>query len=147
MADYGLMQKLREIFNEYPNVLAAYLYGSYSVGRQGPRSDIDIAVVSEDRSVLPELSADIARRLNIPEERVSIVDLRLLDPALSLRIVRGGVEIINRGLDLNHVIPMDGEMVEVYELEEEMCKSWLRGDIRALREIIVRINEDFWKNC
>lgn len=145
MADPVLVQKLRNIFSRYPQVLAAYLYGSYSVGRQTSVSDIDIAVFSEDRSVLLELSADIARELNIPEEKISITDLKFLDPALRLKIVKEGVEIANRGLNLSRILPTDGEIVEVYELEEEMCKSWLKGnpiDIRVVREIIARINED-----
>jgi uncharacterized protein YutE (UPF0331/DUF86 family)/predicted nucleotidyltransferase len=145
MADSGLIEKLRNIFSRYPQVLAAYLYGSYSAGRQTSVSDIDIAVVSEDRGILLGLSADIARELNISEEKVSLTDLKFLDPALRLRIVKEGIEVANKGLNLNDILLANEEIVEVYDLEEAMCKSWLRGnpiDIRTVREIIARINED-----
>ena len=145
MADYELVQKLKNIFDGYPQVLAAYLYGSYSTGKQSPISDIDIAVVLKDRSILLDLSADIAQKLNISEEKVSITELKFLNPILRLKIVRDGVEIVNKGLNLDLIFSNDGEIVEVYELEEVTCKSWLKGnpvDVRIVREIIVGINED-----
>lgn|GEM_PF-663938 len=140
-----LIQKLKGIFARYCRVSAAYLYGSYSTGRQTPTSDVDIAVASDERGILLDISAEVSRELNIPEERVSIRDLKLLDPLLRLKVVREGLELVNRGLDLSGILPLDGEVVEVYELEEMTGESWLRGnpvDVRVVREIIARINED-----
>jgi len=141
----GLVERLKDILAGYPQILAAYLYGSYSVGGETPLSDIDLAVVSSDRSILLLISGDIARELDIPEERVSIADLGLLDPLMRLKILRDGVELVNKGLDMGSLIPMDGEVVEVYEAEEAICEEWLRGDpldVKVIREIIARINED-----
>jgi len=145
MVEDGLIRKLKDIFAGHSRVSAAYLYGSYSTGRQTPISDIDIAVVSDERGVLLDISAEISRELNVPEEKVSLMDLKLLDPLSRLKIVREGLELVNRGLDLSHVLSTDGEIVEVHELEEVTCKSWLKGnpvDVRVVREIIARINED-----
>ncbi|MEM3462730.1 MAG: HepT-like ribonuclease domain-containing protein [Candidatus Bathyarchaeia archaeon] len=143
MVDHELMRKLKGVFDGYPQVLAAYLYGSYSTGRQTPLSDIDIAVVLGDGDISLDLSADIAEALGISEEKVSIIDLKLIDPAMRLKILREGVELLNRGSDF--APPMDEEIVEVYELEEAIRKSWLMGnpvDIRVMREIIAKMNED-----
>ena len=145
MVEDELMQKLKKIFAGHSQVSAAYLYGSYSMGWQTPISDIDVAVVSDERGILLDVSAEISKELNVPEEKVSLTDLKLLDPLLRLKVVREGLELVNRGLDLSHILPSDGEIVEVHELEETTCKSWLKGnpvDVRVIREIIVRINED-----
>ena len=39
-----LFPKVAQYFASRPEVEFAYLYGSYGVGREGPLSDVDIAV-------------------------------------------------------------------------------------------------------
>ena len=65
----SVIEKLRRIMAKYPQILAAYLYGSYAKGCPGPLSDIDIAIVTSDRKIVPDLSAEIAEALQIPEEK------------------------------------------------------------------------------
>jgi len=150
MAQYDVVEKIRRMLERYPQIVAAYLYGSYSTGRQTPLSDIDLAVYTRDRSSLLDITAEISHELGIPEEKVSVTELSLLDPALILRIVRHGIEILNRGLEISLMLPSISELIEVYELEEASSKTWLERDPldpRILREIIARIREDLQDLC
>jgi len=139
-----LLEKLRKIFTRYPEVSVAYLYGSYARGEEGPLSDIDIAIVMKSKENLVNLLADIAGELKLPEDKISITDLLLVDPLLRLKILSEGLEIVNRGINLNSLIPP--ETIEVYELENtSSTRSWLRGnpiDFIVVRDVISRIIED-----
>jgi uncharacterized protein YutE (UPF0331/DUF86 family)/predicted nucleotidyltransferase len=145
MVQYDVVEKIRRVLEEYPEVMAAYLYGSYSTGKQTPLSDVDLAVYTRDRRSLLDITAEISHELGIPEEKVSVVELSLLDPVLILRIVRHGVEVLNRGLEISLILPDASELVEVYELEEATSETWLERDPldpRIIREIIARMRED-----
>jgi len=134
---------LRRILFKYAGIKLAYLFGSHARGSPKPLSDIDIAVYTDDPSVLLDVSAEISRELGIPEDRVSIVDLRVLDPVLILRIAREGIEVVNRGVNVSNLVP--SEVVEVRELERSMSRIWLCGDpldVEIVRDIINRILED-----
>ncbi|MFN3531184.1 MAG: type VII toxin-antitoxin system MntA family adenylyltransferase antitoxin [Candidatus Brocadia sp.] len=39
------IKKLEKIFKDYPYIASAYLFGSYSSGKAGPMSDVDIAIL------------------------------------------------------------------------------------------------------
>lgn len=41
-------KRLKEIFSRYPYIAAAYLFGSYAQDREGPMSDIDIAILLKE---------------------------------------------------------------------------------------------------
>jgi len=139
-----LLERLRRIFTKYPEVLIAYLYGSYAKGKESPLSDIDIAIIMKNKENFVNLLADIARELKIPEDKVSITDLLLVDPLLRLKILSEGLEIVNKGINLNSLI--QPETIEIYELEQtSSTRSWLRGnpiDFIVVRDIISRITED-----
>jgi predicted nucleotidyltransferase len=42
------LEKLKAVFKDYPYVAAAYLFGSYATGKEGPMSDVDIAVLLKE---------------------------------------------------------------------------------------------------
>lgn len=44
------IKKLENIFKEYPYIASAYLFGSYSSGKEGPMSDVDIAILLKDNA-------------------------------------------------------------------------------------------------
>lgn len=44
------IEKLKDIFKDYPYIASAYLFGSYAKGRTGPMSDVDIAVLLKDNA-------------------------------------------------------------------------------------------------
>lgn len=46
----GLIEKLKPFFTNEKGVLAAYLFGSFARGTQRPGSDLDIALLMDERS-------------------------------------------------------------------------------------------------
>lgn len=139
------MSRLREVFGEFGAVKLAVLFGSYARGEATPSSDVDVAVLADDRGVVLDLAAEISRALGIPEALVSIIDLRLADPVLAMRILREGVKIIDRGANVYDFVPKSSEIVEVHELESATASAWLGKDLvdmGLLREVEARINED-----
>lgn len=141
----GTLSKLREVFEGFKAVRLAVLFGSYARGEAREDSDVDIAVLVDDRGIILDLEAEISKALGIPEAYVSIVDLKLVDPSLAMKILRDGVKIVDRGANAYEVIPISSEIVEVQELESAAASKWLRRDpidMDLLREIEARINED-----
>ena len=41
-------RRIKEIFSRYPEVIAAYLFGSLAAGREKRKSDADVAVILEE---------------------------------------------------------------------------------------------------
>lgn len=135
--------KLKEILSKHPSIKLAYVFGSYARGCAKPLSDLDIAVLTENLGVILDISAEISRALNIDEDRVSIVDMKFLDPLLILKIIEEGVEIVNRGVSLQKLIPH--KVIEVREVERGITESWLHGnslDAEVLRDVVARIRGD-----
>ena len=55
-----ILQKLQEVFADYPDLVEVVLYGSYVIGRATPRSDIDLATRGiPDRYRLGRLALDL----------------------------------------------------------------------------------------
>ena len=55
-----ILQKLQEVFADYPDLVEVVLYGSYVTGRATPRSDIDLATRGiPDRYRLGRLALDL----------------------------------------------------------------------------------------
>ncbi len=55
------LEKLKPIFEDYPYIAAAYLFGSYATGKISPMSDVDIAVLLKEpypkgRELMHEIS-------------------------------------------------------------------------------------------
>ena len=42
------LEKLKEIFKDYPYIASVYLFGSHASGKVGPMSDLDIAILLKD---------------------------------------------------------------------------------------------------
>lgn len=76
------ISKLKKIFENYPYIASAYLFGSMAKGTEGPLSDVDIALLYKDnapvgRELVHEedyLSYKIAKALGVKE--VDIIDLK-----------------------------------------------------------------------
>jgi uncharacterized protein YutE (UPF0331/DUF86 family)/predicted nucleotidyltransferase len=139
------VKKIGDVVKGFRDVKLAYLYGSYAWGNPGPASDIDIAVVISNRAVIPTLAAEIAKALDAPEDKVSIVDIGLLDEALRLKIIAHGIKLVDSGSNVNVLLPRAFELVEVLEDEKFSSISWLRGnpvDLEVVRSIAAAILED-----
>lgn len=44
------LEKLKEIFKDYPYIASAYLFGSHASGKVNPMSDLDIAILLKDNA-------------------------------------------------------------------------------------------------
>jgi uncharacterized protein len=90
---------LAEILDQFP-LSVAYLFGSFARKTQGPRSDLDIAVLFDAGIPLPDhqaLEADIAsvlaQKLALP--RIDIINLsKIKNPVLKKTIVTTGIPIL-----------------------------------------------------
>ena len=72
MSECGLppvvLRQLLSVFEQYPDLSAVRLYGSYATGKATPRSDIDLATVGLiDRYRLGRLALDL-EDLPIPQK-------------------------------------------------------------------------------
>jgi predicted nucleotidyltransferase len=68
--DIEIIQKLESYFRHVPRIVGAYLFGSFARGSQQPLSDVDIAVLLDDRGgrtdrilVIRQLVQEIGRLL------------------------------------------------------------------------------------
>jgi uncharacterized protein len=59
----GIIEKLKPVFDEDTAIIAAYLFGSRVQGRERPGSDVDIAVLVDDRGYRQDRKALLDRLL------------------------------------------------------------------------------------
>lgn len=90
-----------KIFNNLP-VRAIYLYGSYAEKKTNEKSDIDIALIVEDKNNIN--IRDILRKINrsfkYPEKlHLTIVDLNSSSPLLLYQIIKKGQLIYEKQLN------------------------------------------------
>ncbi|MGQ9468433.1 MAG: type VII toxin-antitoxin system HepT family RNase toxin [Nitrososphaerales archaeon] len=137
---------IKEVISRFNDVNLAYLFGSYAEDKAMPISDIDIAILTDQQKTIPHLTAEISKALRVPEEKLSVLNLENSSPTLTLRILKRGVRILDRGgyeERLKEKIPM--EVVEVLENEKASFQTWLHGnpiDEAILKRIIVQLSED-----
>jgi len=95
---------LQRVLQRRPEIVAAYLYGSYAVGRPNRHSDVDIAVVlREQRGRLAAepgatYEVDLANELGaaIGHDRVEVVVLNDAPSLLAFEAIRRGHRLIAR---------------------------------------------------
>lgn len=89
-------EKIAPLFRAYPFIAAAYLFGSTVRGQEGPLSDLDIAILIDERApsaidlLRTELllAYELQRQLNVPE--VDLVTLNRQRLTLQHAILRTG---------------------------------------------------------
>lgn len=76
------MENIAKVLENEPEILFAYIFGSYAKGVQNEKSDIDIAVYLKDENIL-EKNPLFPSRLAIKVEKIlaekKIVDVRVLN--------------------------------------------------------------------
>jgi uncharacterized protein len=100
------LKGMKDIFEEYPHLVAAYLFGSYAKRKVWPMSDVDIAVlfnddVSRGRELIHEmdfLGYRIARGLGV--KKVDVIDLKNQGLVFQHNVLRTGILIYDRNPDL-----------------------------------------------
>jgi len=141
-----LIETLRRVADRYQQIKLMYLFGSYAEGRAVPASDIDIAVVAVKPSVIPHVMAGVAKELQIPEEKISVLDLEYASSALVASILKRGIKIVDReGTEQRLLERIAPETLELNELSEIHFRKWVEGDPldpRVMNRIIAQIQED-----
>ncbi|MDZ7924625.1 MAG: nucleotidyltransferase domain-containing protein [Marinagarivorans sp.] len=87
------------------DIAAVWLYGSRSKGKAQPHSDYDFAIAfnnfqldSLEKYLRPnELSIDWCALLNLPSDKLSIVDINLAPVYLAYNIIETGKLLYNQG--------------------------------------------------
>jgi predicted nucleotidyltransferase len=98
-----LVETLKERLRGRPEILEAYLFGSFAQGRAQPHSDVDLAVYIDPDHLqgspfgyAAELTADLSAALR--RQSVDVVLLNHAPPLLYHRVLRDGVRVIARKL-------------------------------------------------
>jgi len=143
----AVVEILRGVLSKFNEVKLAYLFGSYAWGKAMPISDLDIALLIEQRKAIPHLMAELSKALNIPEGKISILDLEAAPPTLTLRILKKGIKLLDREKvheeQLREKVPV--EVIDIMENERTDFQMWLRGnplDETLLKRIITQLSED-----
>ena len=85
-----LKKRLADIFRSKKGILAAYLIGSYSKGKERSDSDFDLAVLVDDKKVLgDEKVYEYIRHLPFPKDLDLSVADRKSSPLFLFEIIRG----------------------------------------------------------
>jgi predicted nucleotidyltransferase len=90
---------LQSLLEPRPEVLEAYLFGSWARGQAQPHIDVDVAVYL-DESKLPQLPYGYEAELGaacisaLGSNRVDIVVLNDASPMLYYRVLRDGVRLL-----------------------------------------------------
>ncbi len=106
-----IVDQLRQALAEGPDdVVAAWLFGSVARGEAGARSDVDVALLTEQQraktfAALPlSLEADLAELLGRP---VDVVLMRAAPLDLVHRIMRDGVLLFDRDPSIRIAFEVD----------------------------------------
>ena len=89
-------KKLKDIFKDYPYIASAYLFGSQALGKIGPMSDVDIAILLKEdapkgRELIHKedyLAYKIAKALGV--KGVDLVDLNSQGLIFKHNVLRTG---------------------------------------------------------
>lgn len=135
------LESIRELLNKQDEVVLAYLFGS--VAKEGFSShDIDLALMLEadDKlSIVASLTEKISRMLNIPEDKVDIVDIDDANLLLKYRILTQGIRLVDRKEAESALILDVAESYPVYNVDYEyLLKSWLREDPEIDRKLLLK---------
>jgi len=96
-----LVERIREGLCVRPEILEAYLFGSWARGEAQPHSDVDVAIYV---SAIPDApfgyDAEVVTELMrvVGSSRVDLVVLNRAGPLLYHRVLRDGLRILTRDL-------------------------------------------------
>lgn len=141
-----VINRLKKVMSKFSDVQLAYLFGSYAEGRGMPTSDLDIAILTREKRVVPYLTAEISNALNLPEGRISILNIEDTVPSIRLRVLSRGVKILDRGVYEEELKKgLDPETIDLIEGERAGFYAWLKGNPlneSLLKRILVQLSED-----
>lgn len=142
----NLVDTLRDVVKDFPEIKLLILFGSYANGRAMPASDIDLAVITDNDDILVNFKYAIAKKLKISEDKVSIINLDKASPVLKIKILKNGIVVSgNVNNELIRQLNFE-EIIEVIELERTNFYNWLRSkdpiDESLVMSIINQVDSD-----
>ena len=98
-------RKLKRFFQKnHKNINLAYLFGSYAKGRITPLSDVDVAVLLNDKiepKAYFDIQLDLSDQLSSYLKReAEVVILNRADPKLSYQVIKYGEIVFEKNLNL-----------------------------------------------
>lgn len=131
-----LVASLRSLGRAHRPISALYLFGSQATGKNGPLSDIDVAVLLDERKVSPkrffrfrlDLIAATTRVCQQPD--VDVVILNEATPVLKYEVVRAGRLVYERDRSLR--IEFEARAIQHYlDLEPfyRVSRSYLKRQL------------------
>lgn len=92
---------LREYFRSKPDISAVYLFGSFARGRQGHKSDLDLAILfsPEELTKMQRFERRIDLELGIEkltERNVDVIDLVTAPPVLQHQVRKHGLLLLEK---------------------------------------------------
>ncbi|TYT72064.1 type VII toxin-antitoxin system MntA family adenylyltransferase antitoxin [Microcystis aeruginosa] len=97
-----LVEKITAIVEKLPNLKLLILFGSRARGEHKPDSDWDFAVLYEERSAQKDISSLLKiytlleQALEIPEDKIDVIDLKECSPILAHYVARDGQLLYER---------------------------------------------------
>ncbi|ODV37438.1 type VII toxin-antitoxin system MntA family adenylyltransferase antitoxin [Microcystis aeruginosa] len=97
-----LVEKITAIVEKLPNLKLLILFGSRARGEHKPDSDWDFAVLYEERSAQKDISSPLKiytlleQALEIPEDKIDVIDLKECSPILAHYVARDGQLLYER---------------------------------------------------
>jgi len=91
-----LLKKLSDYFRRQPNVIVAYLHGSYARGIARAASDVDIAVLFSRMPDFFEISRLQTELSEIAKKEVDLSILNNASPIFARQVLEKGVEVYCR---------------------------------------------------
>ncbi|KJS18688.1 MAG: DNA polymerase beta [Clostridiaceae bacterium BRH_c20a] len=92
-----LQESVRIYLQKQPEIVFAYLFGSYIKGSLGPDSDIDIAIYIDSPNLKIEKYLEIKNGLtDICERDVDLVILNEAQPLIKYKVYQDGVILFSR---------------------------------------------------
>lgn len=126
-----VIEELKELVSNYPEIEFLALIGS--LARKGYSAhDIDVAVKVTNGfnkyGILAELIAEMSKRLNVPEDRIDIIDLDRADPEIKAEVIKGSVIVVDKGYYNDLVKEVEDIFKEYSEYRELSIKEWLESN-------------------
>ncbi|MBE0516363.1 MAG: DUF86 domain-containing protein [Methanophagales archaeon] len=93
-----VIKKIKKAIEKDQNVLLAYLFGSFAREYTTPLSDIDIAVLLKENSLIHFANtwSTIATALGMSEDKIDLLDLSKAPLSLKHKVIKEGIKLVDR---------------------------------------------------
>jgi len=133
MIEKNIKNQIKNVFKGKSQVLACYFFGSHSLGFAGKKSDLDIAIVVENKQKISqrEVLKVLLENVDIPYEiDLTVVDLQS-SPLLLFQIIKGNCIYRKKGFN---IVPMEAEILHKFYDTQHMRDIYSSYLNKSLKE-------------